>query len=341
MIYKHLVPIIETFNPCIFLPSAFIMLITGELYRRNKFDFKIEIVELRDGGKIEIEWHYADNKEAPVVVFSPGICGTSNGNYTNDCCKMVNDKGWNFVIVNRRGFGKSKLYSSTFIPYDECKDIKEVIDYIQQQKANSNLYLLGVSAGANLFTNYLGKHPNENRIKAFVSISNPFNIGRVVNRMENSLMGRVYSWLLARNLKKMYIRHNQNEHFVNLLEQRQLNVERLKESLKGLNSVWQIDKTITKQFGDFDTIYDYYYNNTSEYVIEHVTTPSLLINNKEDPICAKEFVPIERINRNKNLILLITDRGGHVEYLSGWKMEWWGFKMALSYFDYFQENDEL
>jgi predicted alpha/beta-fold hydrolase len=32
----------------------------------------------------------------------------------------------------------------------------------------------------------------------------------------------------------------------------------------------------------------------------------------------------------------MTERGGHIEYLSGWRVQWWAFNVALEYFKYFE-----
>ena len=63
-----------------------------------------------------------------------------------------------------------------------------------------------------------------------------------------------------------------------------------------------------------------------------------MLNNTEDPVCLKENIPIERLYRNENIVSLIANRGGHIEYLTGSNEEWFGFKLALIYFTIFEEN---
>jgi len=73
-------------------------------------------------------------------------------------------------------------------------------------------------------------------------------------------------------------------------------------------------------------------------VIEDIKVPTLCISSREDPICIHQSIPVEKLYKNENIIFLLAERGGHIEYLSGWRAEWWGFKMALEYFDYFERQ---
>lgn len=38
---------------------------------------------------------------------------------------------------------------------------------------------------------------------------------------------------------------------------------------------------------------------------------------------------------------MIASHGGHIEYLNGLRMEWWGFKLMLDFFGYFEKKHLL
>lgn len=86
----------------------------------------------------------------------------------------------------------------------------------------------------------------------------------------------------------------------------------------------------------FASVLDYYYHISSEHYIDKIITPTLSINCREDPISRIENVPIEKLYKNPYIINLITERGGHIEYLSGFEADWWGYTIALEYFQFFE-----
>jgi len=89
---------------------------------------------------------------------------------------------------------------------------------------------------------------------------------------------------------------------------------------------------------DFDHVIDYYNHISCEEHIKSINKPGLFINNTEDPICPDEIIPFDQLFKNPHLITLLCNRGGHVEYLSGLNKEWFGYKIALDYFAFFQEK---
>lgn len=72
-----------------------------------------------------------------------------------------------------------------------------------------------------------------------------------------------------------------------------------------------------------------------DHLLEKIEIPSLFISNKEDPVCYKENIPINNLYLNRNIVTLIADRGGHVEYICGREERWWGFEIGLKYFEFF------
>ena len=49
-----------------------------------------------------------------------------------------------------------------------------------------------------------------------------------------------------------------------------------------------------------------YYNCSSINVIKNIQVPTLFIQSLDDPICIKEMIPYDAINKNRNCMLLIT-----------------------------------
>lgn len=339
-IIEYLLQDIENYKPTFYLPTAIIQIIVGMKRKRYSYNLEKEILSLPDGGELLMEWFPDDfssmEARTPIIIFNCGAAGNSSESYCQEFCHLIKNKGWRMVVFNRRGFGTSDLKNNRFMWKDEVLDLKFAIKKISDIFISAPLYMLGVSAGANFATNYMGFIGNKTPIKAFVSISNPFNIGRISFNMKYGMMGKFFSKGIASNLKKLYQQHYKNPHFKNIIKNNFNLITKMDKKMHSTSTTWKLDKHITAKFGGFDSIYDYYTNISSENRIDNIKVPSLFINNQEDPICIKESVPIEKIYHNKNTILLFTQRGGHIEYLSGWNAEWWAFKTALNYFEYFE-----
>lgn len=342
-IINNLLPIIKNYKPTPYLPWAIVQILYGELVNKQLYEFEKEVITLPDDGELLLEWfpnNFAEmDPQTPIIIFNFGVCGTSKDSYYQILCNHISKKNWRMVAVNRRGFGFNHLKSTKFIYKNETADLDFVSNRLKEIYPQANLYMMGVSAGANHAANYLGKIKDNTPIKAFVGISNPFNVGRISFTMKHNIWGAFYSRLIARNMKELYRFHFNNHHFQHIVKHHKLNIDTLEKKLEQKETCWEIDKFLTHKLGGFDTVYDYYIDISSEHVIEDIKVPSLFISNEEDPICLKENIPIEKIYKNENTILLFMERGGHVEYFSGYKAERWCYDAALHYLDYFEQSE--
>lgn len=332
---------IESYRPTFYLPRAIMQIIFGLKYTRYNFTFEKEVLTLPDGGELLMEWYpenFADmDARTPIVIFNCGAAGCSTDNYCQEFCHLVKQRGWRMVVFNRRGFGVSGLKNDKFMWKDEVLDLKFAVKKINEIFVLAPLFMIGVSAGANFATNYIGHIGHKTPVRAFASISNPFNIGRISFNMKLGLWGKFFSKSIASDLKKLYQQHYNNPHFKNIIKNNFNLITKMDKKMNITDTTWKLDKHITAKFGGFDSVYDYYMNISSETRIDTIRIPTLFISNQEDPICIKESVPIERIYNNENTILLFAERGGHIEYLSGWRVDWWAFATALDYFEYFEK----
>ena len=342
-ILKHLDVFLKTFEPTIFLPGPYSMIICGNKQKKKEhflIKFEKQKIMFQDKGEMSLEWYPPNYNEIqkPIVAFILGSFGTSSEPYAKEYAKLVSKKGWRFVILNRRGFDCEHLKSSKFMSKDEMSDFYNALVKIYDIY-KCNIYLCGVSAGANHGTKLLGLFKNKVPIKAFMSISNPFNFGTLAFYLRQSFMGNIISRYLSKNFKTLYDFHKKNPNFRKILKENNKNYDLIESKLKNSCTLWEIDKHVTIKLSGHDHIMDYYHHLSCDHLIGDIEHPCLFISCLEDPICYKENIPITTLYQNKNIITLFAERGGHIEYLSGWSKEWWAFKLSLEYFDYFENSD--
>ena len=140
-------------------------------------------------------------------------------------------------------------------------------------------------------------------------------------------------------MKGLYNVHLKTKNFIKRLINYKNSPEEISEKMKKSKHVWEIDKNITIKLSGHKNVLDYYHNFSCEKDLINISKPSLFLNNLEDPICVKENIPIDVLYKNENVINLVTNRGGHIEYLNGFKSEWWAFLLSIHYFKFFENNE--
>lgn len=81
-------------------------------YFRCIFSFYREVLALKDGGQIALDWLDPAPgclSETPVVVILPGLTGNSQAEYIKGLALAVNRAGLRAVIFNNRGIGGIEL----------------------------------------------------------------------------------------------------------------------------------------------------------------------------------------------------------------------------------------
>lgn len=336
-ILSKLEPILNRYAPSFYLPFAQIMIMSQVFKNPSCPPFVKEILQFDDGTELLIEWSVRREakEDAPIVAFILGTAGVSSDSYSRAFVKAVTDKGWRLVVVNRIGFGYQNVRTRRFLGKDEHENFNIAISKIHQKYPQAPMFLVGVSSGANQAALYLGHHPNT-PVRAAVTIGNPYNLCRV-----SYFMPKLYSWILAHGMKKLYRFHMKNPLFMNAITEHYSDPDVVyNKFLSGKTTAWKIEKNLSSKLSMAESIFDYYNCMSSESVLDRIKVPLLAINSLDDPVCSKHAIPVEKIISNENIIALLFERGGHVEFFHGWRSEWFGFDLAVQYFDLLLKTDQ-
>lgn len=126
--------------------------------------FDREILHLKDGGNLALDWVVDSNQPNEILIIFPGITGTCWDIYIISTIKKLEKQGMKCVIANHRGAPGTKLSTPWLYSMGSSEDIWEVIDHLFQKFPFSTFSVLGFSLGANLLTKYLGES-KESRLK--------------------------------------------------------------------------------------------------------------------------------------------------------------------------------
>lgn len=172
------------FRPNFCLPGTYTKI---ALVMRPKANIKKhcrrEVFVYPDGGKSALDFFPKNFKEysnKSIILVFPGVNGFTGDRYVFDVMKHISmQTGLPAVTFNFRGVD-SQIDGDFQLTWGRLEDIDKIIKHLEDVYQVRNIYLVGLSMGANLVMNYLGQRGSrvktETRIRAAVSISPPYDL---------------------------------------------------------------------------------------------------------------------------------------------------------------------
>ena len=99
-----------------------------------------------------------------------------------------------------------------------------------------------------------------------------------------------------------------------MIDMFKINLEELKKA-----ETWKDfdDRFTIKLYPQHKTVAEYYHKVSSLEWVKDITVPTLVIHSRDDPIVPIDCLPIDECIANKNIIVGIVRKGGHVCYFQG------------------------
>lgn len=247
-----------------------------------------------------------DRAEHPTLVLWHGLEGSIASGYMLRTASKAYGRGFNVVRVNIRNCGGTEHLTPTIYHAGMSDDLRTVIEQLVSRDRLTRLFIAGFSLGGNMVLKLAGEY-GENplpEIKAICAISPSVDL-------------RAGSDLLKRRRNLLY-----HKDFVYFLKRR----IRLKDSLyPGQYDLTGLDRIRTlEEFDDcyvapafgFDGVNDYYARASSLPFISRIRIPTFIVHAKDDPFVP--FAPLTgaSISSNPYILLVGTEYGGHVAFIS-------------------------
>jgi len=281
-----------------------------------------ELFTLSDGGTVALDWWIKEEKEENdqnvqeiIVLVCPGLTGTSKTKYIIQSANHLMQTLWNettkpkklsIVVFNYRGNAGAPLTVPKSYNGADTEDLREVVSHLTETHPNSVLFSIGYSLGSNILTKYIGEEGEKCRIKAAVSISNPFNF----NESTNYWSGWKFKYLLGNHLTR-FLKQNLVPH-IEYFQDAGFPIDR--EHILSCRTVQEFDERFTIILGGWKTVEEYYDCASSDQFLKFIRIPVLFINAEDDPLSPACVAPFEEFEKNPNIILVHTPLGGHI----GW-----------------------
>lgn len=248
----------------------------------------------------------AKPKESPTLVLWHGMEGSVASSYMLTTTDKAFRAGFNVVRVNFRNCGGTEHLSPTLYHGGLTGDLRAVIAELIEQDHLSQLFIAGFSLGGNMVLKVAGEYGDNPppELRAVCAVSPSIDL-----RASTTLIARRRNWIYQRD----FLRRLKNR----IKVKEKLFPDRYDSTgLADVRSVEQFDNRYVAPHFGFADANDYYAKASSLPFISRIRIPTLIIHAEDDPFIPFEPMRDPAIAANPYVLLLATERGGHVAFVS-------------------------
>ncbi|HEY7547522.1 MAG TPA: alpha/beta fold hydrolase [Blastocatellia bacterium] len=301
----------KTFTPHPALRNAHAQTLAGYLIRRRTplLDDNTEERLFRVAPNARLLAHCSWHKERasrPTLVVAHGLEGSSISSYMLGTAEKALRAGFNCVRLNFRNCGGTAHLSDTLYHAGLTGDLRAVVDELIERDQLNDIYLVGFSLGGNVALKLAGEYGRDapSALRGVIAVSPSIHLSscaRTIERRSN----RLYHLSFLNSLRK------------SLRAKARLFPDRYDAShLKRIKSIRQFDETYVAPHWGFRDAEDYYARASALPLVGRIQIPTLLLHAKDDPFIPFDQFESREIEENPFILLLATERGGHVGFIA-------------------------
>jgi len=265
------------------------------------------LFEVEPGSQVLAHCRWQPHRtEQPTFVIWHGMEGSTSSAYMLTTAARMFRAGFNVLRVNYRNCGGTEHLSPTLYHGGLTGDLRGVIDELISRDRLTQLFVAGFSLGGNMVLKLAGEYGNDPplEVKAICAVSPSIDL-----RASTSLIARPRNWLYQQD----FLRRLKNR----IKVKEKLFPGRYDSTLlRGVRSVEQFDNRYVAPHFGFADANDYYARSSSRPFIGRIRIPTLIIHARDDPFIPFEPLRDPSIAANPYVLLLDTERGGHVAFVS-------------------------
>lgn len=299
-------PIVESKYKAPYLfKNGFVSTVYSGLVRRvNGINQERERIILSDEDFLDLDWSYSKDETQKVIILLHGLEGNAQRPYITGSAKLFNQNSIDAVAVNFRGCSGEPNLKYRSYHSGATEDLNDVIQHILERKNYSEIYIKGISLGANLMLKYLGERESlPNEIKAGIAVSVPCDLHGSCKEL-HALKNKPYHDRFKKHLvDRLIIKQKQHTDMLNV------------EEVKSIKTLIDFDNVYTSKAHGFKDALDYYAKSSSLQFLPSVKIPTLILNALNDSFLSPECYPIKSAKENTNLFLEMSKHGGHAGFI--------------------------
>lgn len=293
------------FRPPWYLANPHLQTILANIIKPTFPEVSYETVALADGDSLQLARGTARGGDTILVLH--GLEGSLRSAYAQRLLNALNQAALPAAFMFFRGCDGRPNNQLRSYHSGETDDLRQVIQHLKQT-GSERIILVGYSLGGNVTLKYLGEGETDEAIIAAVAISVPLLLDICAERMDRGF-SRVYQHSLLRRLKNKVRQKEQ------LLVAHGFSTE-----LDSIKNFVQFDDRFTAPVHGFDDAMHYYRSCSSRQFLQHIQTPTLVIQARDDPFMTSAVLPGE-LEISAAVTVELSAHGGHVGFISGGSMK--------------------
>lgn len=326
---KSFVP--TPFRPAWWLPGPHAQTIGGRYLRPVRgVCYRRERVDTPDGDFLDLDFATVeglpvpDAPGIPAVLVIHGLEGSAASAYVLETCRQLARRGIRSVATNFRSCSGEPNRLARLYHAGDTGDVEWVLRLLAARFPGAPLGAVGFSLGANQLLKYLGERGRETPLRAAVAVSVPYDLAAGADKLDATVMGRLYTAVFLRSLKAKY---------------------QAKRALLGgayddarvlaARTFREFDDAATAPLHGFRDAAHYYGSSSSGRFLSRVRVPTLLVHAEDDPFVPAGAMPYAAVRDNPCLAAAFTAEGGHVGFIGGlpWAPTFWAEAEAARFLE--------
>lgn len=263
-----------------------------------------EILSTSDGGQISLDWYNPDGSETktvsnrqeqsspthsmheqsfhskPIVLFLPGLAGSSQAEYIKSLVPIAHRIGYRVVVINYRGLGNTPLLTPRMYCAADDADLRTALAHLRETNPRAKIIAVGISLGGIILARYLIRSGYHSLVDAAFMVSVCWDIMEGIASMEKGL-----NFALNQHLTRT---------LVGIVEANREIFQKLPnidiDAVSKCRNQREFDEKFTIRMFNFESVSHYYCESSHKGKIACIKTPTFCINAADDM-----FMPLERM----------------------------------------------
>jgi len=290
----------KQYSPPRFLFNAHLETIYPALFRRVTLStpYTRERIATPDNDFLDLDWITQGSQE--LVIISHGLEGDSYRPYIKGMASAMTRQGFDVLAWNYRGCSQEMNHQLRFYHSGATDDLDLVVQHAAA-KAYKAICLIGFSLGGNITLKYLGERQPLSVIKRAAVFSVPMDLHTSCNTISQP-GNRIYAARFLKSLRNKIVRKSAAFPELDIRD------------IHKIATIQDFDDRYTAPLHGFPDAVTYYRLCSSVNFVKSITTPTLIVNAKNDPFLSPECYPTDLLKGHPFVSFEIPMRGGHVGF---------------------------
>ena len=190
---------------------------------------------------------------------------------------------------------------------------------------------LGTSMGAGLLLKYAAKAGQNCVLRGIAAAGTPFDYAIIRQVLQNwwPYFGYSDQFIIAQVKERFYAAQPELITMKDELHEKGINLEEVANS----KTSKEFDTKFTIRVCGYESTEEYYNDASVVHALHKIQVPVLALSSKDDPIVSSKCIPYEKVRGNPNIVLAVTELGGHIGWYTGVVPERWYAKPCLEFLD--------